>query len=358
MPIYNKLFLHLPVRYGDQLLWRIAIFLARFFNPSTLRATATYLSHAALCTDAAFYHVKPVTRNSPNRRPISQSESVSFKIKRAQKNIRDCVTIKTVNRNGSFLFIMPLTVSPIGLVVRTRNRFRFSAEEDEVLKAAVDELGDSDWHEVALRLPGRQARQVRDRYNNYLRSGIEFKPWTEAEDEVVREQVRVIGPRWAQIAKHALPNRTPNAVKNRWKKHLCYAARRKHGFNDGALPLIGPFFAPRPSTFRPQFCCRFEPLLLSVQQRPQTETGCRIGRFTTEFAAMMQKAAELDHQLEENMQEEQPWEGLGVPEQSEHRGTTHEMGFVENLLFGDGGGNGLTFERMAEIEKEYDHFSI
>jgi hypothetical protein len=46
---------------------------------------------------------------------------------------------------------------------------RFTAEEDAALRLIVKELGESAWPLVAARLPPRNPRQCRDRWNHYLR---------------------------------------------------------------------------------------------------------------------------------------------------------------------------------------------
>jgi hypothetical protein len=66
---------------------------------------------------------------------------------------------------------------------------------------------------------GRNARQCRHRYNNYLIDRSQFIPWTDLEEEILVESYRSLGPKWVEIATH-LPGRTGNDVKNRWHKHI------------------------------------------------------------------------------------------------------------------------------------------
>lgn len=103
--------------------------------------------------------------------------------------------------------------------VSTTHRKRFEPEEDDVIKHLVDDLKITSWDEIANHLPGRTARQCRDRYNNYLYKKIVQKPWTQEEDELILLYYKQIGPRWMQISEH-LFERSGNNVKNRWYKFI------------------------------------------------------------------------------------------------------------------------------------------
>jgi hypothetical protein len=83
----------------------------------------------------------------------------------------------------------------------------------------VEQFGPDSWEEVSHRVPGRNARQCRDRYNNYLLGTLVANPWTPEEDLIICQKFREIGPHWVQIAM-LLNGRSGNHVKNRWHKHL------------------------------------------------------------------------------------------------------------------------------------------
>jgi hypothetical protein len=57
-------------------------------------------------------------------------------------------------------------------------RGRWSKEEDELLKAAVEACGRS-WKAVAPRVKGRTDAQCRERYMNLLNPDINKGPWSE-----------------------------------------------------------------------------------------------------------------------------------------------------------------------------------
>ena len=64
----------------------------------------------------------------------------------------------------------------------------WAPEEDEVLRAAVQEHGE-DWGKAASRLPGRTNTACRERYVRRLRPGISRAPWTQAEVEALLQLV-------------------------------------------------------------------------------------------------------------------------------------------------------------------------
>ncbi|CAH0479277.1 unnamed protein product [Peronospora belbahrii] len=91
----------------------------------------------------------------------------------------------------------------------------WSFEEDSTLEQMVMQ-GCHSWGEVAAHIPGRTAKQCRERWRNHLDPSINKSPFTAEEDSIIQNGFEKMGNRWTQIAE-LLPGRTEDAVKVRWK---------------------------------------------------------------------------------------------------------------------------------------------
>jgi hypothetical protein len=96
-----------------------------------------------------------------------------------------------------------------------RPKSKFEPFEDTLLLDIVNQLGPLNWTEIATRLPGRNARQCRERWTNYINPNLVKNEWTEAEDELLVQTYEQVGPKWFMIA-GVLPGRAKNSVKNRY----------------------------------------------------------------------------------------------------------------------------------------------
>jgi len=73
------------------------------------------------------------------------------------------------------------------------------------------------WNKIAGHIKGRTDIQCRERYCNILDPALKNTQWTEEEDQKLLSLVKMIGSKWAKIAKK-IGNRTDNHCLRRWKQ--------------------------------------------------------------------------------------------------------------------------------------------
>jgi hypothetical protein len=123
------------------------------------------------------------------------------------------------------------------------HRLKFSPEEDAQLAELVRIYGEEDWATISSLLPGRNARQCRERWRHYVSPAVSHAPFTAEEDALLLQKFAELGPKWKAIAVF-FTARTDITLKNR----LLLLARhcRRAEAVAPALPIPPPQAVPDP----------------------------------------------------------------------------------------------------------------
>ncbi|CAG8512206.1 10404_t:CDS:10 [Paraglomus occultum] len=103
---------------------------------------------------------------------------------------------------------------------------KWTKEEDEILIQAVDLYGEKNWQQVASCLEDRSGQQCLHRWTKTLNPAIKRGRWTRAEDEALKDAVKLYGAgNWVKIQSYVL-GRTDVKCRERWVNVLDPAVKK------------------------------------------------------------------------------------------------------------------------------------
>ncbi|KAJ3064677.1 Myb-like DNA-binding domain protein, partial [Quaeritorhiza haematococci] len=92
--------------------------------------------------------------------------------------------------------------------------------EDLFLRTLVEKYKVGRWTDIASKMPGRTARQCRQRWMEYLNPKITKGKWMEEENALLKEAVQLYGEnKWSVVAQ-LVKTRTASQCRQRWKFSL------------------------------------------------------------------------------------------------------------------------------------------
>jgi hypothetical protein len=125
------------------------------------------------------------------------------------------LSVCVISEISSATFVPPSIMSESVASAARKYRNVFSAKEDTLLERAIQRVGTADWDQVSRDLPGRTARQCRERWVTYLSPSVNRGPWTSEEDGLLFDLIQTHGTKWGLLTGF-FHGRTQNNIKNRW----------------------------------------------------------------------------------------------------------------------------------------------
>lgn len=164
----------------------------------------------------------PATRKAmPRRWTKDEDDALRTAVENHREKNWKAIAAQVPGRNHTQCLQRWTKVLAPGLV-----KGHWSPHEDELLRRLVA-TEQKNWGDVASKIPGRTSKQCRERWHNHLDPQIVRGAYTPEEDRLILEAQARLGNRWSVIAA-MLPGRTEDAVKIRWKSHCRVWRARKY----------------------------------------------------------------------------------------------------------------------------------
>lgn len=108
---------------------------------------------------------------------------------------------------------------------KDKARTKFTELEDSMLRQIVLSMPKVNWKIVEQLMGSKNARQCRERYNNYLAPERNTDPWTAEEEAILMEKYKEFGPQWSKMTPF-FRNRAAVSIKNQYAKIIYNEKRR------------------------------------------------------------------------------------------------------------------------------------
>ena len=127
---------------------------------------------------------------------------------------------------------------------------KWMPDEDRLLQEGISRFGIGQWKKIAEIVPGRSAKQCRERWIGQLDPNLNHNEWTVEEDQTIISLQKIHGNSWARIAMR-MSGRSANAVKNRFrfisKRNNLIQEMTNSSFDFLSSPEVTHLESPAPS---------------------------------------------------------------------------------------------------------------
>ncbi|KAF2836621.1 hypothetical protein M501DRAFT_939774 [Patellaria atrata CBS 101060] len=118
---------------------------------------------------------------------------------------------------------------------------KWTAEEDRILHQEVIAAGEDgrprSWTAIAACLPNRTNKDCRKRWCNHLVGGLRKGPWSDDEDERLRNSIQKHGQQWPLVSED-VRTRSGDQCAKRWNQALDPAIDRSNWTEDEQRTLL------------------------------------------------------------------------------------------------------------------------